>query len=122
MAIKQVLEIKDRTMDEEYVIVGRQGVYCKEDYKKTNDYFLLNKDKTERFILVDLYQLGVFGSENCHQTYDENEELNIVTEEDINKYTEDVIKHINNGLFDTIKEAIIEEIEADEQETIKLVR
>lgn len=120
--MKQVLEIKDKTMDEEYIIVGHKGVYLKEDYKKTNDYFLLGKDKTERFILIDLYQLGVFGSENCHQTYDENEELNIVTEEDINKYIEDVIKYINYELFSTIKEAIIEEIEADEQETIKLVR
>lgn len=121
MVIKETYEIKTSSNDE-YIITGQSGIFKKEDYKNKGQKFLLSEDKTNRFILIDLFQLGVFGSENCHQTYDENEELNIVTEEDIIKYTEDIIKHINDGLFDEIKQAIIDEIEADEQETVKLVR
>lgn len=122
MAMKQVLDIKDRMMDKEYTIVGQSGVYVEEDYNKTNNDFLLNADKSNRFIMVDLWQIGIYGSENCNQTYDEETELNIVTEEDVIKYTESIVKHINDRLFDAIKESIIDEIEADEQETIKLVR
>ena len=121
MAIKETYEIKTSSNDK-YIITGQSGIFKEEDYKNKEQTVLVDEDKTNRFILIDLFQLSVFGSENCHQTYDEDEELNIVTEKDINKYTEDVVKYINDGLFDTIKEAIIEEIEADEQNTIKLVR
>lgn len=121
MAIKETYEIKTSSNDE-YIITGQSGIFKEEDYKNKGQNVLLSEDKTNRFILIDLFQLGIFGSENCHQTYDENEELNIVTEEDVIKYTKGVIKHINDGLFDEIKQAIIDEIEADEQETVKLVR
>lgn len=120
MAIRENYKIK--TNDAEYILTGQSGIFKEEDYSNKGQQFLLNKDKTHRFILIDLWQLGVFGSENVKQTYDEQEELNIVTEEDIVKYTEDVVKYINDGLFDRIKESIIEEIEADEQETMKLIR
>ena len=120
MAIKENYEIK--TNDEEYIITGQTGVFKEEDYKNKGQQFLIDEDKTHRFVLIDLFQLGVFGSENCHQTYDEQAELNIVTEEDVIKYTESIIKYINDGLFNRIKESIIDEIEADEQETVKLVR
>lgn len=122
MAMKQILNIEDKMMDKKYTIVGQSGVYVEEDYNKTNSYFLLNADKSNRFIMVDLWQIGIYGSENCNQTYDEEAELNIVTEKDVIKYTESIVKYINDRLFDAIKESIIDEIEADEQETIKLVR
>ncbi len=121
MAIKETYKIKTSSNDE-YIITGQTGVFKQEDFENKGQKFLINEDKSKRFVFIDLWQLGIFGSENCHQTYDEQAELNIVTEEDVIKYTEDVIKYINDGLFNEIKQAIIDEIEADEQETIKLIR
>ena len=120
MAIKETYKIE--TNNSKHIITGQSGIFKQADYNNDDQEYLLDENKTHRFILIDLWQLGVFGSENVHQTWDEDKELNIVTEEDINKYTEDVIKFINDGLFDAIKEAIVDEIKDDAEETIKLVR
>lgn len=120
MAIKETYKIE--TNISKHIITGQGGIFKQEDYDDHEQKYLSDKDKTNRFILIDLWQLGVFGSENVNQKWNEKEQLNIVTEEDINKFTEDTINFINTGLFSEIKEAIIDEIKADEEETIKLVR
>lgn len=120
MAIKENYNIK--TNDRKYIMTGQSGVFKQEDYIDYGQEFLENDEKTHRFLLIDFWQLGVFGSENCNQTWDDEKEINIVTEEDVDKYTEDIIKFINDGLFDEIKQAIISEIEEDGEETVKLVR
>ena len=123
MAIKQSLIIKDEISKEEYFVGGQSGVYTKTGYKmKSDNYPILNEsDNTERFFLVDLWQLGVFGSENCKGTYDKKNDISLIKEEDVYHYASKCIKEITKGLEEAIAQAIIEEIKNDEEETVKLI-
>ena len=83
MAIKEILTIKDEVLNEKYHIFGKRGVFIESGYKMENDDSVIDeKNNTKRFILIDLWQLGVFGSENCNQLYDEEKDINIIREED----------------------------------------
>ena len=122
MAIKQWLKIKDENLNEEYCLTGQTGIYTEDGYKKGDNYPILTKeDNVKRFYLVDLWQLGVFGSENCKSTYDEENDINLIKEEDVYHYASKCIKEVAKGLEDAIAQAIIEEIKGDEEETIKLI-
>lgn len=121
MAIKQNLILKDENMNEEYSICGQNGVYKQADYKG-NNVLLSEADRVGRFILIDLWQIGVFGSENCHAEWNDKEKVNIVTEENIDDFVNQAVDYITDGLFNTIKQEIIEEIINDEEETIKLIK
>lgn len=123
MAIRQWLNIKDVNLNEEYYISGQSGIYTKDGYKKGDNYpILTEEDNTERFFLVDLWQLGVFGSENCKSTYDEKNDINLIKEEDVYHYASKCMKEVTKGLEEAIAQAIIEEIKGDEEETIKLIK
>lgn len=122
MAIKQEYLIKC-DWDSEYIIVGQSGIYKNTGYKETSEYPILEeKANSKRFTLIDLHQLGVFGSENVEQTYNEKEDVNIVKEEDVYKFASKCIKEITDGLENAIAQAIIEEIEEDGEETVKLIK
>ena len=122
MAIKQEYVI-DCGFNNEYIISGQTGIYKDTGYKETPNYPVLEEEaNTERFTLIDLWQLGVFGSENVKQTYDKEEDINIIKEEDVYKFASKCIKEIVDGLEDKIAQAIIEEIEEDGGETVKLIK
>ena len=121
MAIKQEYVI-DCGYNDEYIVSGKSGIYKNTGYKETSNYPILEeKANTERFTLIDLWQLSVFGSENI-QTYDKKENINIVKEEDIYVFASRCIKEITDGLEDAIAQAIIKEIEEDGEETVKLIK
>ena len=67
MAIKETYKIE--TNDSKYIFTGQSGIFKQEDYDDHRQEYLSDEDKTHRFILIDLWQLGVFGSENLHQTW-----------------------------------------------------
>ena len=122
MAIKQEYLIKC-DWDSEYIIDGQSGINKMTGYKETENYPILEEDhNSKRFTLIDLWQLGVFGSENVEQTYDAKEDINIVKEEDVYKFASRCIKYITDGLENAIAQAIIEEIEEDGKETVKLIK
>lgn len=122
MAIKQEYLI-DCGYNDEYIISGQSGIYKNTGYKETPNYPVLEeKANTERFTLIDLWQLGTFGSENVKQTYDAKEDINIIKEEDVYKFASKCIKEITDGLENAIAQAIIEEIEEDGEETVKLIK
>lgn len=122
MAIKQEYII-DCGFNDGYIVSGTTGIYKNTGYKETSSYPVLEeKANTERFTLIDLWQLGTFGSENVKQTYDKEEDVSIVKEEDIYKFASRCIKEIVDGLEDKIAQAIIEEIEEDGGETVKLIK
>ena len=79
MAIKQNLIIKDEILNEEYYITGQIGIYREDGYKKDDDYPILKEENnTKRFYLIDLWQVGVDGSERCPYTYDKENDINII--------------------------------------------
>ena len=124
MAIKQSLIIEDEISKKKYFVGGQSGLYTNTGYKMDSDnYPILNEsDNTERFLLVDLWQLGVFGSENCKSTYDAENEIHLIKEEDVYHYASACVKEITKGLEQAIAQAILEEIEEDGEETIKLIK
>ena len=122
MAVKQSLIIKDEGLNEEYIIVGQSGVYSQADYKSNHEPALFDDDLSKRFVLIDLWQAGVFGSEMVKQTYDKENDINIIEEKDIDAFVQEIIDYINDNLNEVIKEHIIEEIEADEGENVILRR
>lgn len=122
MAMKQEYLI-DCGFNDEYIISGQSGIYKDTGYKETVEYPVLEeRANTKRFTLIDLWQLGIFGSENVNQTYDEENEISIVKEEDVYAFASKCIKEVTDGLENAIAKAIIEEIEEDGEETIKLIR
>lgn len=122
MAIRQWLKIKDVNLNEEYYISGQSGIYTEDGYKKGDNYpILTEEDNTKRFFVVDLWQLGIFGSENCKSTYDKENDINLIREEDVYHYASKCIKEVTKGLEQAIAETIIEEIKGDEEETVKLI-
>ena len=124
MVMKQEYLIKSGFFkDDEYIISGQSGIYKNTGYKETENYPILEEEhNTKRFTLIDLWQLGVFGSENVKQVYDEENEISIVKEEDIYTFASQCIKEITQGLEDRIAQAIIQEIEEDGEETVKLIK
>lgn len=123
MAIKQSLIIKDEILNEEYYITGQIGIYREDGYKKDNDYPILKEENnTKRFYLIDLWQVGVSGSEQCPYTYDKENDINIIDENELDKFVKDAVKYATKDLFKNIKAHIIDEIEADEKENIVLRR
>ena len=123
MAVKQNFIIKDENLNEEYIICGQTGIYTNDGYKKNslNHPILTEDDNTERFLLIDFWQLGIFGSENCKQTYDKENGINIIDEKDICNFAQQCVQHITEGLEQKIVQTIKEEIEEDGGETIKLI-
>lgn len=122
MAIKQEYLIKC-DWDSEYIINGKSGIYKDTGYKETSEYPILEEEaNSKRFTLIDLWQLGTFGSENVEQTYDAKEDINIVKEEDVYKFASRCIKYITDGLEKKIAQTILQEIEEDGEETIKLIK
>ena len=122
MVIKQEYLI-DCGFNNKYIISGQSGIYRNTGYKETENYPVLEEEaNTERFTLIDLWQLGTFGSENVKQVYDTKEDINIVKEEDIYSFASECIEFITDGLEKAIAKAIIEEIEEDGEETVKLIK
>lgn len=123
MAIKQNLIIKDEILNEEYYITGQIGIYREDGYKKDDDYPILKEENnTKRFYLIDLWQVGVDGSERCPYTYDKENDINIIDEDRLDEFVEYAVKYATKDLFKNIKAHIINEIEADEGENVILRR
>lgn len=122
MAIKREYMI-ECDFGEQYIISGQSGIHKNTGYKETPEYPILEEEaNTERFTLIDLWALGTFGSENVEQTYDAKEDVSIIKEEDIYKFASKCIQYIADGLEYKIAQAIIEEIEEDGGETVKLIK
>lgn len=121
MVVKQELVIRDE--NGEFYIGGKSGIYTNTGYdmQSGNYPILKEEDNTERFFVVDLWQLGVFGSENCKATYDKENDIALVKEEDVYHYASKCIKEVTKGLEKAIAQAIIEEIKDDGGETVKLI-
>ena len=121
MAIKQNYIIEDKVLNEKYEITGQSGIYKQEDYKYTGEPLLKEENRSHRFVLLDLWALGTYGAEQCPTEYNIEKEICTVTIDDIDTYVHDIIEEITDGLYLEIKDAILEEIKADDEETIKLV-
>lgn len=122
MAIKREYLI-ECDFGEEYIVSGQSGIHKDTGYKETPEYPILEEEaNTERFTLIDLWALGTFGSENVEQTYDTKEDISIIKEEDVYKFASECIQYITDGLEYKIAQAIIEEIEEDGEETVKLIK
>ena len=120
MTIKQSIIIEDEILNEKYKISGQTGIY--NDSYIGDSIYLKEENKVNKFLLIDFDQLAVHIIENYEQHWNNNKETYVTTEKDIDTYINQVIKHINDGLFDKIKHHVLEEIEADERETIALIR
>lgn len=120
MAIKQSIIIEDEVLNEKYRISGQTGIY--DDSYVGDSIYLKEENRVNKFLLIDFDQLAIHITENCEQHWNNNKETYVTTEKDIDIYIDQVVKYINDGLFDKIKHHVLEEIEADEGETIALIR
>lgn len=111
--------IKDEILNEKYDIDNQKGICMQSDYFYNKERIYTKKDESNRFILIDLWQIGIVGAENCNGQWDKNG-VKIVTEKDIDEFVQQSIDYINEDLFFKLKENIINEIKEDNKETIIL--
>ena len=112
--------IKDEVLNEKYEIDNEKAICVQSDYFYNQNRTYTSKDESQRFILIDLWNIGMVATENCNGQWDEKNEVKIVTEKDIDEFVQQSIDYINEDLFLKLKENIINEIKEDNKETIIL--